>query len=274
MNSNLYNNNYPVPENIISFLVLKLKEFNNINTDGKKKAKHLIDNKVITYQNLKRYKNYFENNQNENDPEYQLNGGKLMKNFVENTLKREREKVYNSLKNKTDLGGLNDLFKKETEQNNLKINTNSNFIKEGILTIGELEKIAKKYKDKTKKVSLSVIINNNKQILLVKRSNTTNWYPNHWALVGGKIEKNESPEEAMVREVNEETGLNIKKFKFKKIIKTDNVIEYLYLSLSDENEIKLNGEHSKYKWYNYDEIKHLKNTVPNLYNYIKLIIKK
>lgn len=46
------------------------------------------------------------------------------------------------------------------------------------------------------------------------RDNKPNiWYPNMLGLFGGKIEKNENEKEAIIREINEETNLKIKKFK-------------------------------------------------------------
>lgn len=55
----------------------------------------------------------------------------------------------------------------------------------------------------------SVILENNEgEILLLLRDNkSTIGYPNHWTLVGGKVEDGESPEMAANRELEEETGL-------------------------------------------------------------------
>jgi len=54
--------------------------------------------------------------------------------------------------------------------------------------------------------SRAIIISGNK-ILLVKRTINERIY---WACPGGQIEKGESKEEALIREVKEETGLDIK----------------------------------------------------------------
>ncbi|MBY8999405.1 MAG: NUDIX domain-containing protein [Candidatus Heimdallarchaeota archaeon] len=47
-----------------------------------------------------------------------------------------------------------------------------------------------------------------KKWLLIKRNKGD--YQNKWALVGGKIEKNEELKEGILREIAEETGLNVK----------------------------------------------------------------
>ncbi len=45
---------------------------------------------------------------------------------------------------------------------------------------------------------------------LIKRSITSSHFPGEWALPGGKVESGESCEKALIREVREETNLDIK----------------------------------------------------------------
>lgn len=56
---------------------------------------------------------------------------------------------------------------------------------------------------------VSIIIENTKgEVLLLLRDNkSTITFPNHWTLVGGKVEDGETPEMAAHRELAEETGL-------------------------------------------------------------------
>ncbi|MDO8241031.1 MAG: NUDIX hydrolase [Candidatus Moranbacteria bacterium] len=58
--------------------------------------------------------------------------------------------------------------------------------------------------------SVAAIIKNEKdEILMLDRKN----FPFGWACPAGHVEEGEEPEEAMVREVQEETGLDVTKFK-------------------------------------------------------------
>ncbi|MCL4529660.1 MAG: NUDIX domain-containing protein [Chloroflexi bacterium] len=53
-----------------------------------------------------------------------------------------------------------------------------------------------------------IIQNSDGEVLLLLRDNKpTIAYPNHWTLVGGKVEDGETPEMAAHRELKEETGL-------------------------------------------------------------------
>lgn len=58
-----------------------------------------------------------------------------------------------------------------------------------------------------------------------------------WLGIGGKFEKNESPEECIIREVKEETGLTLKSYKLRCIITYVSTIwetEYMYVFTSDD----------------------------------------
>lgn len=280
-NSSLLNTYHKIPEDILAEIQNAVNQCQD-GYNGKKKAEFLLREKQLSYENLRRYKNFFDNYHrskydlngdndtlNELNPEmdFKLRGGQKMKDFVDQKLKELTNKDEHSKKTKSELGGLLNQYRKESEHNNVKISSNHNFIKEA--TIIE----EKKEKKKMMKVSLGVIFNNENNVLLLKRSENTDWCPNCWALVGGKIEKNELPEEGLVREVFEETKIKLNKFKLKRILRIDDVLEYLYLCKVNDDSVELNGEHSIYKWVDINEIKLMDNIVPHLINYIKYVIK-
>ena len=57
--------------------------------------------------------------------------------------------------------------------------------------------------------SVAAVIKKDGKILMMDRVN----FPFGWACPAGHIEENEDPEEALKREVNEETNLDVKKYK-------------------------------------------------------------
>lgn len=59
-----------------------------------------------------------------------------------------------------------------------------------------------------------ILLNKEKNFLLQLRDNKTKRFPNYWAFFGGKIEKGESPQKAAKRELKEELGITLNKFKF------------------------------------------------------------
>ena len=129
---------------------------------------------------------------------------------------------------------------------------------------------------KSPKDASAIIIYKEKKILLNLRSNKKNiFYPNHWGLLGGANEKNESLRLTAIREFKEETSLKIIKknliffnsinFSFhnqpKKIIKR-NFYTYEIKNLSQFNKNFKLTEGIKCRFYTYKQVKKLKNIVP------------
>jgi 8-oxo-dGTP diphosphatase len=68
-----------------------------------------------------------------------------------------------------------------------------------------------------KKIAAIILENEKGEFLLYLRDNKPGIpFPDHWDLIGGHVEEGETPEEALVREVKEELGLDLKKYKFYK----------------------------------------------------------
>ena len=57
-----------------------------------------------------------------------------------------------------------------------------------------------------KRVSLGFLKNGDKILLYLRDDMRNISYPNHWALLGGQIEGAETPQDALVREIQEEIG--------------------------------------------------------------------
>jgi 8-oxo-dGTP diphosphatase len=66
-----------------------------------------------------------------------------------------------------------------------------------------------------KKIAAIILENDNGEILLYLRDNKPGIpFPHHWDLIGGHIEEEETPEEALIREVKEEINFDLKEFTF------------------------------------------------------------
>lgn len=66
--------------------------------------------------------------------------------------------------------------------------------------------------------TLCYILNKEKVLFLLRNKKDNDLNENKYIGVGGKLEKDESPKEGIIREIKEETGLNAKNVKLKGII--------------------------------------------------------
>lgn len=109
----------------------------------------------------------------------------------------------------------------------------------------------------------AVIKNKKGEILMIER----NIFPPGWAAPAGHVDEGEKPEEAMIREVREEVGINVKDFKLlthefvdwnecsKGIVGHD---WHVYEVLDYEGEIRRSEREVKgIKWVSIDELKKL-----------------
>ena len=99
----------------------------------------------------------------------------------------------------------------------------------------------------------AVVINKDNEILFLKRSEEDSFHPGEWDLPGGNLNTGESPEEGVVREVLEETGLSVVVIKILNInsrLNKDSVRLYAsYLcKIVGELDIQLSSEHTEYMW--------------------------
>jgi hypothetical protein len=82
------------------------------NIEGFKRNQELQNKNFIDYKQLKRIKNFFDNFKgNHKDPSFILNGGVEMKNWVDNILRKMRQGLDLSKRNKADTGMQNQYIK-------------------------------------------------------------------------------------------------------------------------------------------------------------------
>jgi len=119
------------------------------------------------------------------------------------------------------------------------------------------------------KAAMVVVLNENEEILLLKRSGDSNWMPYKWGIPGGHIEKEESADQAAIRETFEETSLSLKNL-FQLEEKKEVMI---YYSNSYTGEVKIDYEHTDWAWVSYDKLD-IYDTTPNLKHTVKLALDK
>lgn len=82
------------------------------------------------------------------------------------------------------------------------------------------------------------VINDGKRTLLIKK-NRPEWQKGYYNAIGGKIELNETPLEAIKRETEEESGLIISNWiQFTKVIYSNGVVIHVFKALISEKEIE------------------------------------
>ena len=107
MNKAIYDTEIEFPDDKKEHMRICFLKAGNANKDseGYKRNRELQNQKFIGYKQLKRIKNFFDNFKGTVvDPEFILNGGTEMKSWVDNELRRMREGVYLTQKNKMDTG--------------------------------------------------------------------------------------------------------------------------------------------------------------------------
>ncbi len=96
--------------------------------------------------------------------------------------------------------------------------------------------------------SVVFIINNVGKILILKRCPGDYWQAEKWGLPGGGKDKNESYEDAAVREIKEETGLSIFQPRMVYWLNDNKYSVKYYVARNFFGTVKLDFEHTAYKW--------------------------
>ena len=114
----------------------------------------------------------------------------------------------------------------------------------------------------TGRFSVNVLENDQSEILLLKRSVSSQYGPGLWGFPAGHIEEGESPEECAERELFEEIGADISVELARQLEPVRDEISgrvyefYLFHLRWLGGEIRLNHEHTDYAWVNRHEYKH------------------
>lgn len=101
----------------------------------------------------------------------------------------------------------------------------------------------------------AVVLNKKDELLVLRRKNSP--AKNEWWFPGGRMRKGETFEEALNREVEEETGLHVKILKllgvYSRIFPERHDVSIVFLCNCDSGNVVLNSEHSEYRFLNVSE---------------------
>jgi len=128
-------------------------------------------------------------------------------------------------------------------------------------------------------ISVSAIVVKSKKILLIKRTKFDEFgKKGSWTLPCGRIKIYEDLNKAIIRELKEETNLNVKLVKPLKVwSKRKNDIwrvSICYLCKYKNSKVKLSKEHDDFLWVSFKEIKKIKNIEKWIKEYAKIAIKE
>ncbi|MDP2656645.1 MAG: NUDIX hydrolase [bacterium] len=106
----------------------------------------------------------------------------------------------------------------------------------------------------------ALLYNQKHEVLLIRRSLVDDVLPGMWDIPGGTLEDGEDLQNGAVREVKEETGLDIKNlnlFHYTSNVDQTKDIEFIrliFIGQCDDTEIVLNPEdHDEYRWVSLDK---------------------
>ena len=120
---------------------------------------------------------------------------------------------------------------------------------------------------------ITVFIKHRSKILLMKRSDKVRTYQGKWNAVAGYLDEIKPIREKILEEVKEELGIDESnilsihigepyKFTDTKTNKTQ-IVHPVLMELKEKPEIRLDWEHTEYKWIKPEELKNF-DTVPHL----------
>ena len=104
-----------------------------------------------------------------------------------------------------------------------------------------------------------IIYNTKGQILMLLRGSESKIEPNKWCLPGGHVDFNETPENAVVREVLEETNLVVESVTLRHVEERKDSVSTFYSCYLDQDQLLILDweEHQNFKWANYKQLQEL-----------------
>lgn len=111
--------------------------------------------------------------------------------------------------------------------------------------------------------SAHVVVFKDGKVLILRRSSTDQWMPNHYGLPGGKIEKEETIYQAACRECKEEINIDVYPEDLIFLSKANNKEHAFLYTTKFTGDLKLDFEHDDFQWVNPKNLSNYK-VVPDL----------
>ena len=105
-------------------------------------------------------------------------------------------------------------------------------------------------------------VNDNKELLLQKRSPNKRFSPNKWGLCAGHVDSGETPEKTALREIKEELGIKLSPGDLRILeerdvlkLESNSRLTRMYYVIYNKNDFTIQTEElSEVKWFNIDEV--------------------
>lgn len=101
----------------------------------------------------------------------------------------------------------------------------------------------------------AAVIGPSKTLLILRRSQSHPQKPGEWDLIGGLWEKDANFSDSLIREAQEEAGIDLKQIKIADVLHFDKntndqsvYISLLYTAKTTSEDVKLSFEHDSFRW--------------------------
>jgi 8-oxo-dGTP diphosphatase len=116
----------------------------------------------------------------------------------------------------------------------------------------------------------AIIFNEEGKILTLYRSETAPSRPNTWDFPGGHLDFGEDTTKGILREIKEETGLDIKELAIFDVTSKINekgefCVTIAYKAKTDSDKVTLSFEHTQFKWVTPEEFLNLESSETQRY---------
>jgi predicted aconitase with swiveling domain len=119
---------------------------------------------------------------------------------------------------------------------------------------------------------VSCVVQDEDKYLILKRSALVGTFKGHWAAVSGFVEPDETPDQCAIKELREETTLELEVARSGEVImaRSDDTVWVIhpYLFKATAPEVRIDWEHTEFRWLRLEELKGLQ-TVPGLERVLK-----